>query len=200
MSKFARAVAVAAMILIPALAQAHGFGLLRSRSAYYCPMTVQCVPVVAVPVCIVLPPNQAAVRQPSEPARTYAPPTAAPPSAGPTTPEPPLAAPKAPAKPSSAPPDRSLGFGESTSFYDSYAVVSPSATKPGGERCAVDFWNLTDKDLLLRIGDGAARTVPHGKSLPAAVGREFTWQVDGRETQTTHIADGEAALQIVIRR
>jgi len=106
-----------------------------------------------------------------------------------------------PAAPGKAPPaPRSSGFGESTSFYDAYAVASREVAKSSGDRCKVDFWNLTNKDLLLRIDGGAPRVLPRGKSLPVVVGRQFTWKVDGRETQATPIEGGESALQIVIRR
>jgi hypothetical protein len=91
-------------------------------------------------------------------------------------------------------------LGESTSFYDAYAVASQETAKPSSDRCKVDFWNLTGRDLVLRIDGGAPKVLPRGKSLPVQVGRQFTWQVDGREAQATPIEGREAALQIVIRR
>jgi hypothetical protein len=70
---------------------------------------------------------------------------------------------------------------------------------PGG-RFTVDFWNLTDRDLVLRIEGGPPQVLPRGKNVPVAVPRQFTWQVQGRETQTRSVDRGESALQIVIRR
>jgi hypothetical protein len=98
------------------------------------------------------------------------------------------------------PPDRSLGFGESTSFYDAYSVAPMNTAKPGGKRCAVDFWNLTDRDLALRIEGGPPQVLPRGKSMRVVTGPRFTWQAKGRPAQTTRVEDGESALQIVIRR
>lgn len=203
MATLARGVAVAVILSFPVVVEGHGFGLLRPRTtvAYYYPAPVAYVPVLAYPVCIPPPlPVYPPAPLPSAPGRTYAQPTPAPPSAGPSTAEPPLAEPLAPAKPSPAPPSPARGFGESTSFYDAYSLASPMLAKPAGERCRVDFWNLTDRDLVLRVDGGPAQVLPRGKNAPMTTGREFTWQVEGRETQTARIEDGEAALQIVIRR
>jgi hypothetical protein len=199
MSGLARGAAVAVIISLPLVARGHGFGLLRPRTtvAYYCPAPVQYVPVL---VCITPPLPVYAWAPPSAPGSTYAKPTPAPPSAGPSTAEPPLAEPPAPAKPTPAPPGRSSGFGESTSFYDAYSVAPQGRGRSAGDRCKVDFWNLTDRDLVLRIDGGPSQILPRGRSLPAATGRQFTWQVEGRETQTRRVDDGESALQIVIRR
>jgi hypothetical protein len=45
-----------------------------------------------------------------------------------------------------------------------------------------------------------ARVLPRGKNVTVAAGRQFTWQVEGRERQTTRVDGGESTLQIVIRR
>jgi hypothetical protein len=206
MSKLAQGTALAVVLSLPLVAWGHGFGLVHSpiTVAYYYPAPVQYVPVVAYsayPACWEPPlPVYIPAPQPSGPIPTYAPPTASPPSAGPSTPEPPLAVPPAPAQPSAAPPGRSSGFGESTSFYDAYSVASPTMAIPGGERFTVDFWNLTARDLVLRIEGGPPQVLPRGKNVPVAVPRQFTWQVQGRETQTGSVDRGESALQIVIRR
>src|SRR6266404_2737995 len=190
MSGLARGAAVAVIVSFPLVAQGHGLGLLRPRTtvAYYYPAPVHYVPVLAYPVCIPLPqPVYPPTPQRSALGSTYAQPTPAPPSARPSTAEPPLAEPLAPAKPSPAPPSRSSGFGESTSFYDAYSVASQDTTRPAGERCKVDFWNLSDRDLVLRIDGGPMQVLPRGKSVPVATGRQFTWHLEGRETQTTRV-------------
>src|SRR5205823_13840024 len=64
-----------------------------------------------------------------------------------------------------APPGGSPGFGESTSFFDAYSVASAKTATSGGERCTVDFWNLTERDLLLRIDGGPARSEEHTSEL-----------------------------------
>ena len=204
MERFAHVTALAAVFSLPLMAWGHGLALVRSpvAVAYYYPAPFPCVPVAAVmayPPCIP-PPVYPLPLLPSAPGPSYAPPTAAPPSPGPSTPEPPLAEPPAPAKPTAAPPSRSLGFGESTSFYDTYPVASPGGSKRTGDHYSVDFWNLTGKDLVLRIAGEAPLVLPRNKNLPVAAGRQLTWQVEGHATQTTRVESGESALQIVIRR
>jgi hypothetical protein len=204
MAKLARLMSVAVILSFPLLARGNGLTLVRSPVvvANYYPAPVFCVPVVAFavyPVCV--PPPVCPVPPPlSAPSPAYAPPTAAPPSAAPSTPEPPLAAPPVPAKPTAAPPSRPLGFGESTSFFDTYPVASPGGSGLAGDHSKVDFWNLTGKDLVLRLDGEPPLVLPHHKDLPLTTGRQFTWQVEGREKQTTRFRDGESALQIVIRR
>jgi hypothetical protein len=206
MSRLAQRSVLAVLMCLPPAARGNGPGLVQPpiAVAYYYPVPAQYVPVItyavsAVCVPLALPVYSVAPAVPA-PERTYAPPTPAPPSAGPITSEIPPATPSPSAKPSAAPPGSPPGFGESTSFFDAYSVASPKTAPSGGERCSVDFWNLTDRDLLLRINGGPAQTLPRGKSVPVAVPRQFTWQVQGRETQTTGVERGESALQIVIRR
>jgi hypothetical protein len=201
MSKVGQGIVVAIVLALPVRAWAFGF---RSHTTvtYYLPTPIVYVPVATYqpyPVC--LPPPVYAVAPPHAiPSNSYARPTAAPPSAGPSTPEPPLAAPPTPAKPSAAPANRALGFGESASFYDVYPVAGHPAAAAGGERHTIDFWNLTDRDLTLRIDGGPSQRLPRGKSLPVATGSQFTWQVEGRPAQPAHFDSGDSGLEIVIRR
>jgi hypothetical protein len=63
----------------------------------------------------------------------------------------------------------------------------------------VGFWNLTGHELTVKI-DGQPHTLAVDKNLQVAVPRHFVWQVEGRDPQTENIAQGECALEIVIRR
>jgi hypothetical protein len=205
MARLARLAAVLATFSLPIVARGGGLTLVGPpvTVVYFCPAPMPSIPRISLavyPLCIPPPPVCPLPAPSFAPLRPYAPPTAAPPSAGPSTPEPPLAAPPAPAKPSAAPPSRSPGFGESTSFYDAYPVAAPSKSRASDDRCTVDFWNLTSKDLILRINGEPPFFLPHSKSLPVTTGRQFHWQVEGRQTQATRVQDGESALQIVIRR
>lgn len=204
MARFAHVTALAAILSFPLLAWGRGLALVATPAAvaYYYPAPVSCVPVVTLavyPLCVPLP-GCPVPPSPHPAGPTYAPPTAAPPSAGPSTPEPPLATPPAPAKPAAAPPSRAPGFGESTSFFDTYPVASPGGANRPADRYNVDFWNLTGNDLVLRIDGEPPLVLPHNKDLPVTTARQFTWQVEGREKRTTRIQNGETALQIVIRR
>jgi len=63
----------------------------------------------------------------------------------------------------------------------------------------VAFWNLTDRELSLKI-DGDARRLPRGKSVTLDLPPQFVWQIDGREPKTERVPSTESALEIVIRR
>jgi hypothetical protein len=207
MAKLAQGAVLVVILSLPPTAWGHELGLVQSPVAvsYYYPVSVQYLPAAAYAVSAVCVPSALpaypVIPVVPAPAPIYAPPTPAPPSAArPTTSEIPPATPSPPAKPSAAPPSGSPGFGESTSFFDAYSVASWKPAPSGGERCTVDFWNLTDRDLILRINGGPAQILPRGKNVPVAVPRQFTWELQGRESQTTRIEGGDSALQIVIRR
>jgi hypothetical protein len=84
-------------------------------------------------------------------------------------------------------------------FFDTYAVASGSTTKPAVGRCSVAFWNLTDRDVTLKLGTQSL-PLARGKSATLEMPHEFTWQVDGRESQTQKVAASETGLEIVVRR
>ena len=96
-------------------------------------------------------------------------------------------------------PRRGASVTESRLYYEAYPVAVQDPARRFGERCSIEFWNLTNKDLILKV-DGQSRTVMQGKSLAVDVPRRFTWQIEGRDVNQENIAMGEAALQIVIRR
>jgi hypothetical protein len=194
MSSVERLAAAFLVVAVPAFAWGNG-RLSRSQSAYYCPVAIVCY-VEVLPVCPMYAPVYVPVAGQRAPAaQNYARPTAAPPSAAPATAAPPLA-PRAPAAPSS---DRRSDFGESRSYYDSYAGAPRAAAHLAGDRCQVGFWNLTERDLIIKA-DGQSRTLAAGKNVQLEVSRQFEWQVDGRAAQRENIAGGEGALEIVIRR
>jgi hypothetical protein len=152
---------------------------------------------------------------------TWAPATPAPPSAGPlppvptaqpTTPNtapppiapqtpPPPTAPKLPALP--PPPGMPQAAVQeshsSTNTFDMYSVPPDKGIKPTADRCSVGFWNLTGKELTLKI-DGQTRTVAAGKSLTLDLARQFVWQVMGREAQNSTVPTADLGVEIVIRR
>jgi hypothetical protein len=88
---------------------------------------------------------------------------------------------------------------EETRFYDPYPVASRSPPKPAGERCSVAFWNLSDRDMMLKVA-GQTRPLPRGKSVSMELGRKFSWQVDERQPQEESVAVNDPGLEIVIRR
>jgi hypothetical protein len=214
---FMSRLALASMVLLaaPLLAWGHGSRQARTAVSYYCPVPVVYVPVIycdPVPVYVgpasPAPPSGLAYPSPG----TRPPPLApqlAPGYTPPGTQPPPLApnyAPPSPAPPSASPnvPTTSSSFtpsqpNESRLSYDVYPVATRDVGPAAGENVAVNFWNLTDHDLTLKI-DGQARALLRGKSLPVELGRRFVWQVEGRDPQSETIAKGESGVDIVIRR
>jgi hypothetical protein len=204
MTGFKRSLAVMLLLCLPLSAWGHGVGHRTRSVAHYAPVVVQYVPMAAcvpiVPVCPVPAPAPfPSANQAPRAAEIYARPSPAPPSATPATPAPPLAVPEAPRTPAPASPRRNSDVRESQSYYDSYAGTPPDSAKPAGDRCTVGFWNLSAQDLTIKI-DGQARSLPRGQNVQLGVGRQFFWQIEGREARQESIARGESALEIVIRR
>jgi hypothetical protein len=208
MSLTVRRWTMAAMVSLSLVPTVAGFGG-RPRYAvtYYYPAPVvwppgipvvvsQPAPVVLAPSWPVCPPAIAPV--PRGP--VYARPMPAPPSQPPTMREPPLAPqlpPVAPMPPVQ-PPAPSAAVMESRPYFDLYPVDARGGEKPLADRCSVGFWNVTDRELGFKV-DGQPRTLARGKSLTLELGRQFTWQIEGRDAQIQRVAPENVGLDIVIR-
>jgi hypothetical protein len=127
-------------------------------------------------------------------------PSTAPPPIAPQSPPPPTA-PKLPTlpPPSAMPQPAVQESHSSTNAFDTYSVPPDKGTKPAADRCSVGFWNLTDKELTLKI-DGQTHTLAAGKSLTRDLARQFVWQVIGREAQNSTVPAADVGMEIVIRR
>src|SRR5262249_13589094 len=151
--------ALVAVVACPLVSNGHG--LRRSRVAvsyyypaplvaYYYPLPVYVAP--PLPVCVPtiqpMPPSAVPSTQPPPLAPQYAPPTPAPASGS-------QASQKSLSSPSAA------SYGESLSFYDAYPVARRDPAQPAGDLAQVAFWNLTDRDLTIRL-EGQARQLPRG--------------------------------------
>jgi hypothetical protein len=154
-------------------------------AVYYCPVPV----VAAVPYPVVPAPYPEPV--PVPPLRRYAEPRPAPPSGTPEPPRPPETKPKAGVNTQES---RKV----SEKFFDSYFVAGPTRT-PGGDRCAVTFWNLAGQNLTLTV-EGRAHLLPAGQSVRLDLKREFTWTVAGREAERQQVPAAESGVEIVVRR
>jgi hypothetical protein len=208
-----RRVPIGAALLVLLTVPTSGFGWfhsLFSRSSsraapatvYYCPVPVAVVPaayVVAPPVAVAppfsvvppaAPPGAPPVALPAPPGR-FAEPRPAPPSG---TPEPPRG--------SDAMPRAGVSVQESRKsdekFYDSYFIAT-TARAPGGDRCAVTFWNLTGQSMALTI-DGQPRTLAAGQNVRLDLKRDFAWGVTGRDPARQQVPAQESGVEIVIRR
>jgi hypothetical protein len=156
-----------------------------SVSAYYYPTPVwpgiYTVPVQ--PVCV----PQATVPMPG--VRLLAQPVAAPPSGDS---EPPRA--KLPAGSENKKPQV-----RDSNEYDAYPVATAEKAKGTDGRCTVNFWNVSGKALVLKVGDRRL-SLATGKSVTLELDRQFAWQIEGREQRTQTIPQAECALDILIRR
>jgi hypothetical protein len=137
------------------------------------------------------------------PAGPYANPSPAPPSqsplaAPPATPAPPLA-PSLPMQKVQEERSSNAPGVEDPHFYDLYPVATRNPNKPAGERSSVAFWNLSDRDLTLKVA-GQIRTLPRGQKVGLELARKFTWQVDERQPREETVAVTDPGLEIVIRR
>jgi ligand-binding SRPBCC domain-containing protein len=187
---------VALILLCPSLGSAHGLPL-RGRSvavSYYPAVSVVAydpMPIWVVAPLLVCPPLPAAA--PLAPG--FAVPVPAPPSSVPA-PVPPT---PAPSPGNSGAPSQPKVTESRALYYDAFSVATQGSEKPSGESCSVAFWNLTGRDVTLKL-DGQAQTLPRGQRLTRSPAREFVWQIDGREPHTQRVPLGEVGLEIVIRQ
>jgi hypothetical protein len=177
-----RLLSVAVLLTATAIPASANFGFLfrpRATTAYYFAVPV---PVVYAPPPICVPVGN--------PPRLYAQPRPAPASGM----EPPLA------DPGKAAPGQSESKKTQTAkYFDAYAVATGSASPRVEGRCSVSFWNLSQQELTLKVGEKRL-TLAAGRTLTLELDRQFNWQIEGRDAQTGQVADKDSALEIVIRR
>ena len=155
----------------------------RSTTAViYCPVVVQPIPVVWI-----CPPTTPRVIPLVPQTQPLAIPKPAPPSAAPDgqTKEPPLgsAAKKGPTI---------------TESRSSAASGGGSASAPGA-MCKVGFWNLTGRDITLKI-DGQTRTLARDRAVTLELARSFVWQADQSEPSREQVPMDEAFHEVIIRK
>jgi hypothetical protein len=86
-----------------------------------------------------------------------------------------------------------------TRFYDSYPVAARPGDRPNPARCGVSFWNLTDRQVTVRVA-GRSHVVPARQRLMLELERRFDWEVEGYPPQTQQVEAAHAGQAIVIRR
>jgi hypothetical protein len=154
-----------------------------------------CVPVVP---SVTLPPTAL----PPLAVPPYAVPSAAPPSGSPAIPGT-APTPSTPSAPPGESPSSTLMTSSAKlsgpAFYDAYPVASRPGAAPAADRRPVCFWNLSGRNMVLKV-DGQTQTLPPGARSRLELGRQFAWQVDGHEARTEEMAAGAAGLEIVLRR
>ncbi|MBI3407944.1 MAG: hypothetical protein HY040_06255 [Planctomycetes bacterium] len=171
-------------LLSPASARAFGGRWWSSArgttTVVYCPVVIQPVPVVWI--CAPTSPRVIPLMPQAQP---YAAPSAAPPSGVPSaqTKEPPLG---------SAP-------GKGPTIIESRSSVAAGPATPAGAKCKVGFWNLTGRDVTLKI-DGQPRTLPRDRAVTLELARAFVWQVDQSEASSEQVPMDEAFHEVIIRK
>jgi hypothetical protein len=79
---------------------------------------------------------------------------------------------------------------------------SQSAAYAGGdsrERCKVGFWNLTGRDVTLKV-DGQERVLPKNRAITLTLERSFAWQIDQGDSVSEHVPEGQPFHEVVLRR
>ena len=197
MTEAIRGAAVVVLFVWPLAGLAHGWGHGgRVVTAYYYPAPVLQVPISAVmpavpcPVAVV--PSAPVVRAPVLPTpapRPLATPAPAPPSSGPVN----------PSSPSTPPMNQVPAVGESRALYQPTAAVTESSSRAGTEKARVGFWNLSGRDVVLRV-DGRSHFLAQGTCLKLDVARTFAWKVGDYDTQVEQMPGRVASMELVIRR
>jgi hypothetical protein len=127
-------------------------------------------------------------------------PTPAPPSGTPSTrpmmetKEPPLTNPMTPEPKSTK---RAPAIIESRSLGGDYAEGT-TKVKGLGDRCKVGFWNVSGKDVRLRVGE-REYNLARNRAITLDLDRQFAWQIGQREATAESVPNNQAFFEVIIR-
>jgi hypothetical protein len=76
--------------------------------------------------------------------------------------------------------------------------AAQATNKPIDDRCAISFWNRSERDVTLRI-EGRTRLLRRGRGLTVDLPRQFVWQQGNQVPQTLRVPAGTTTREIVIR-
>jgi hypothetical protein len=82
---------------------------------------------------------------------------------------------------------------ESRSLGGTYAVGSIK------DRCKVGFWNLTGRDVWLKI-DNQLRMLPKDRAITLDLDRSFAYQVDESQTIAERVAADQPFHEVILRQ
>lgn len=85
-----------------------------------------------------------------------------------------------------------------TSFYRAY-YLDPNGAPRSVDQVTLKLTNASGKSVLVWV-NGVRFLLLDGQSIQREVGREFTWQVEGRERETGRAPAGQQGMSIVIDR
>jgi len=86
-------------------------------------------------------------------------------------------------------------------------TVTESRSKTGGyaeagttkERCKVGFWNVTGRDVTLKI-DGQPRLLPKDRAVTLDLDRSFAWQIDQGESVIENVPEEQGFFEVILRQ
>lgn len=177
-----RSVLAAGMLVLVFTATTSAFGRQQSWGSTY-------VPVVEYPYCPIYVPMIRPMVMPIP----YASPRPAPPSGNAPAPrkkEPPVIKPVE-KEPPLGKPQKAPTIIESRSSGGNYAGSS--------ERCKVGFWNLTGRDVQLKI-NGETRLLAKDRALTLELDRAFVWQIDQQEPASERVPPNQTFFEVVLRK
>jgi hypothetical protein len=203
-----RPIAILALLLVlPAVADAHGWGLFGRTSqyqtttsyyyptyyapatvSYYVPTPVAVAPVAVAPVVVapveVCP--QPVVAVPA-PVPVVTPPLAQPVPAPPSrSVEPPLAVPPRVKE-------------SSQSFFQTYTARRADPGNSGLPMKQVGFWNTTQRSVTLRV-NGDTFVLAPGRALTLNLPAQFAWQYDQGPARSESVPADRTSFEVVIRQ
>ncbi len=83
---------------------------------------------------------------------------------------------------------------ESRSLGGAYAQLGNAK-----ERCKVGFWNLTGRDVTLKI-DGQPRVLAKNRAMTLDLERSFTWQLDLGDAVTERVPEEQPFHEVILRQ
>ena len=75
-------------------------------------------------------------------------------------------------------------------------LIQASNTK---ERCKVGFWNLTGRDITLKI-DGQPRTLAKDRAITLELDRAFAWQIDDGASVNERVPTEQPFHEVILRQ
>ena len=71
--------------------------------------------------------------------------------------------------------------------------------RPGPDHCKVGFWNLTGRDITLRV-EGQPRVLAKNRAVTLDLARSFSWQVDQEQATTEQVPAEQRFHEVILRQ
>ncbi len=67
------------------------------------------------------------------------------------------------------------------------------------DRCKVGFWNLTGRDVTLKVG-GQTRSLPKDRAVTLDLERAFAWQLDQGDMNSERVPEDQPFHEVILRQ